>query len=504
MTNTTAQYTPAVGVNLLDPSVVALNGVPTNGIDVVGTASFGPTNQPTTFGSYAEGTTVFGNMQAAKYDGMTVVAAAGLNGGTAFNFVRITDGTDTAATTDATVSNAVAATLSAKYTGSLGNQITVNLVTGGRANTLTATVSAPGMTSELYPNLSTSAFWTNLANAVNLGSGVLRGPSLLLSITNANASVAAPAAPASYTLSGGTNGANTINASVLVGAQTVPAKGMYATAQTTGQILVLADCDDSTVWTTVAAFAEQNYKTTILTGPAGDTVSAAITRKSSAGLNSNRTVLLHGDWVSFDDTVNGLVRKISPQGFYAGMRANLLPSASTLNKVLNGIVTTERLASGSPYSTAETDQLFANGIDLITNPIPRGAAFGVRGGYTTTSIESENFDSWSTLSNYLAATLQSGTGLYVGGYINNDTYQNVTATLTYFLDGLVNAGILFLNSDGSLPFTVVCNASNNPQSQTALGYLVADVAVTYPGIVRFFNINMVGGTIVVTMTTQAA
>ena len=290
VTNTTAQYTPDVTISVLNPSVVSLNGVLTNIVDVVGTASWGPVNQSTTLGSYSDFAASFGPMVARKYDGGTIVATAGLNGGSAFTFTRVTDGTDLVANT---ILNS--ATIAAKYTGSLGNNINVLFSVGGKANSVSATVTLTGVASEIYPNIPTTNFWPAFAAAINSGTGVSRGPSNLVTVSVSNAAGAAPTAPVTVSLTGGADGVATINASVLVGTDGVNRTGMYATAHSGGQTLVLADCDDSTVWTTVDAFAASNYKLAVLVGPAGDTTANAIARKELVGLDSPYTVLLHGD-----------------------------------------------------------------------------------------------------------------------------------------------------------------------------------------------------------------
>ena len=42
-------------------------------------------------------------------------------------------------------------------------------------------------------------------------------------------------------------------------------------------------------------------------------------------------------------------------------------------------------------------------------------------------------------------------------------------------------------------WSVQLDASNNPSSQVALGYMEADVKVTYLSIVRYFLVNIQGG-----------
>jgi hypothetical protein len=65
---------------------------------VVGTANWGPVNSPVVFGDLAGASAAFGAMQNRKYDLLTQVALATLQGANNFVGVRVTDGTDVAAT----------------------------------------------------------------------------------------------------------------------------------------------------------------------------------------------------------------------------------------------------------------------------------------------------------------------------------------------------------------------------------------------------------------------
>jgi hypothetical protein len=49
------------------------------------------------------------------------------------------------------------------------------------------------------------------------------------------------------------------------------------------------------------------------------------------------------------------------------------------------------------------------------------------------------------------------------------------------------------STNGSLPFAVVCDLSNNPAPRTGLGYLQADVQVLYQAINEKFIVNVQGG-----------
>src|SRR4051812_49214874 len=95
--NTTALLVPDLIVQIVPPSWTLLNGVPTNILGVVGTANWGPVNSPTIAGGVADAARLFGTMQARKFDLTTAVAAAALQGAANFRLVRVTDGTDVAA-----------------------------------------------------------------------------------------------------------------------------------------------------------------------------------------------------------------------------------------------------------------------------------------------------------------------------------------------------------------------------------------------------------------------
>jgi len=47
--------------------------------------------------------------------------------------------------------------------------------------------------------------------------------------------------------------------------------------------------------------------------------------------------------------------------------------------------------------------------------------------------------------------------------------------------------------DGSQPYSVVCDLTNNPLSRTSLNYVQADIQVQYQSINEKFLINLEGG-----------
>ena len=495
--NTTALVVPDLYVQIVPPQNLVLNGVPTNVVGIVGTASWGPVGQPVivaTMADYAQG---FGPINARKYDMGTHVATAVQQGAQNFRCVRATDGTDSAAQITIPGTTVV---ITALYTGSLGNQITLVLSPGSKPGTWRLTVSLPGLQPELYDNLggSGASFWTGLTDAVNQGQGPQRGPSQLI-VVSAGGAIVAPS-PFALTLgtgTPGTDGATGVAAFQLVGADTPPRSGMFALRGQGCGIALLADADDSTQWTAQALFGLQEGIYMVLTGPAGDTINNAIETKSQAGLDSYAAKLMFGDWLWWSDQVNNTVRLVSPQGFVAGRLANLSPEQSSLNKPLYGIIGSQK--SGAPgsgqstsYSSAELALLLGAGIDVIANPQPAGAFWGVRAGHNSSSNAAVRGDNYTRLTNYIAATLAAGMGQYVGQVINADLFRRVRATQLSFLQAMFSQGMLG-STDGSVPFSVVCDASNNPASRTALGYVQSDAQVQYQAINEKFIVNLEGG-----------
>lgn len=495
--NTTALVVPDLYVQISAPQNLVLNGVPTDVLGIVGTASWGPVDQPVIIGSMAAQSRAFGPLVARRHDLGTQVAIASQQGAQNFRCVRVTDGTDTAA--QAAVPGTTV-TFTALHTGSLGNEIRVQMIAGSRPGTWRLTVSMPGWAPEVYDSLSGTGadFWTSVGQAVNSGQGPQRPASGLVVMSDGGATVA----PSSFqiqlgTTAAGTDGADGVVGSHLVGDDVSPRRGMYALRGQGCGIGILADCDDATTWTVQAQFGLQEGVYMIMTGAPGQDIQAAVDLKHQVGLDSYSAKLMFGDWLWWSDQVNDVQRLVSPQGFVAGRLANLSPEQSSLNKPLYGVVGSQR--SGLPesgeaaaYSSAELAVLLEAGIDVVCNPQPGGYFWGVRGGHNSASNPALNGDNYTRLTNYIAATLAHGMGRYVGMLINSDLFRNVRSTLLSFLQAMLGQGLLGSTS-GDVPFSVICDTSNNPASRTGLGYVQADVQIQYQAINEKFIVNVEGG-----------
>jgi uncharacterized protein len=495
--NTTALVVPDLYVQIVPPQNLVLNGVPTNIVGVVGTASWGPVGQPAIVATMADYAQRFGPLVARKYDMGTQVALAIQQGAQNFRCIRVTDNTDTAAQT---VVSGTTVTFTALYTGSLGNRVRLDLTPGSRANSWRLTISLPGLQPEVFDNVGGvgALFWTTLAKAVNQGQGPQRGPSQFI-VANAGGATVAPAAfsVALGSSTSGSDGADAVAVAGLVGVDTSPRTGMYALRGQGCGIALLADADDPNHWTAQAGLGLDEGIYMILTGPAGDTIPNAVAMKRQAGLDSYAAKLMFGDWLWWSDQVNATIRLVSPQGLAAGRLANLSPEQSSLNKPLYSVIGSQK--SGTPgsgqtasYSAADLAVLLGAGIDVVSNPQPGGSYWGVRGGHNSSLNSATNGDNYTRLTNYIAATLAAGMGQYVGQVINTDLFRRIRSTQLSFLQNMFGQGLLG-STDGSLPFSVICDTTNNPSSRTDLGYVQSDAQVQYQAINEKFIVNMEGG-----------
>jgi hypothetical protein len=148
--NIAALQAAGVYIQIVPPQLL-INGVATNIAGLVGSAAWGPVNAPTVVGSYANYAAQFGDMVPRKYDGGTHVWNAYQQGNqVVFQFVRATDGTDTAATVTL---QSTCLTLTSKFTGSRGNSQQITLGNGSAANSQRATLLTPGVLPEVFDNI---------------------------------------------------------------------------------------------------------------------------------------------------------------------------------------------------------------------------------------------------------------------------------------------------------------------------------------------------------------
>lgn len=498
--NTTALLVPDAYILIVPPAAQNINGVPTNIGGFVGTASWGPANSPVVAGSVAQYQAIFGTIQPRKYDMGTALAAAVLQGANNFRCVRVTDGTDAAATVTAQT-NCI--TFVSKYTGSGGNGTVVTISAGSQTGTFRAVVAMPGVSPETYDNiglgLTGNALWVAIAAAVNSGNTAFRGPSQIV-VAAAGAGTAAPSS-ASYNLTAGTDGATGVTGTTLVGTDGTgnSRTGMYALRGAGCAVIALVDCDTSSTWTTQAAFAISEATYAIGVTPAGDTISNAAATLASAGVDTAWFKLMIGDWCYWNDGFNNQQRLISPQGFVLGNLTNLAPNGSTLNKQLFGIIGTQKTIANQVYSSADLQLIGSSRLDIITNPVPGGAYFGCRFGKNTSSNPLINGDNYTRMTNYLATTGNASMGVFIGrlqaanaiGFTGTPS-ADAAAALRSFSANLQSSGLIGA-VNGPPAYNVEIDGGNNTQANVSLGQLNGLWQVQYQSVITTFALSVQGG-----------
>lgn len=487
--NPAAAAVPDIYVNINAPPSVVLPGAPSDILLVVGTASWGPKNSPAAFADPAQGSVIFGGVNARKYDLMTQAYAAAQNGAKNMRGIRVTDGTDTAGSV---VLQTNGLTVTSKYTGS-GHQTSVRIDPGSAANTFKVVVSRPGFAPEVFDNIpgTLNAAWVNIAAAINNGNAS-RGPSQLV-VATAGASTTSPTTGGGdVALTGGTDGVTSITAATLVGSDTAPRTGMYAGRNTGAAVGILADADDSTTWAAQAAYGLSELTYMFGVSPSGDTISNFKTL--TAGIDTPWFKPIFGDWCYWLDPTTGRTRLVSPQGFAAGAKVAIGPHQSLLNKPLLGIVGTQKSSANQVYSSTDLKAIQEARGDVVAYPCPGGEYFGMRFGRNSSSDRSRWQDTYTGMTNYLARSFDeaAGIGRFIGELITPDQMREAQNTIGGFLQNEWDEGRIG-NAQGTLPYRVTVDASNNPQEQVELGVEKATVMVQYLSVIETFYVDFTGG-----------
>lgn len=383
-------------------------------------------------------------------------------------------------------------TLTGKYTGT--PVVTVTLAAGTKASTTKATVAIAGLgiPTEVFDNISGlgNLFWVSLAAAINTGQNGVRGPSNIV-IAAGGPSAIAPVL-AVTTLTGGTDGAAGVTTQQLVGVDTAPRKGMYALRGQRCQVINLSDAWDETYWSAMSAFADSESLLIGVSSPIGDSISVCVASLATSGVDDSNFKLLLGDWCYWQDQVNGVTRLLAPATFWSGLRAATPPQNSTLNAQVQALVGTQRSSTGTAYSIADIAALIAGRVDVICNPAPGGPYFAPRTGRNSSSNATIWGENYPMLTNYIIASLAPVIGQVVGQLQNPTQRRQAKSTLDNFFATLAQGGIIG-TADGSQPWQVILNASNNPPNQVSAGIEQVGIKVVYQSVIEFFIVNLEGG-----------
>jgi hypothetical protein len=393
-------------------------------------------------------------------------------------------------------------TITAKYTGVLGNKIQFSIQNGTLANTYMAVVAFPGLPPEQFNNIggSGNTFWVNLAAAINNGTAY-HGPSAYV-VATAGGATAAPTVGSPVTLTGGTDGASGVTDATLMGQDVLPRKGMYVLRSAGCDCFTLIDHSTSADWAAIGEFALQETCYALQAEQSGNSYEEAISDRVSAGLDTPWFKLMTGDWPTFYDSYNGVSRLVNPTAFAIGIFGNLSPQQSSLNKPLTGISATETSTLGQTYSDTDLSLINTGGIDTIlpASQSPGGNYYSFATGRNASSNTAANGDEYTRMTNYLIRTSQSkAAGSFVGQLqsiqVNDQTRANAKSLFDGFSAQLASPQTgLGINGQGMIDgWATQCDLNNNPANLQALGYLFLYWQVRYLNVIRYFVVKFQGG-----------
>jgi uncharacterized protein len=360
-------------------------------------------------------------------------------------------GSPTETLTIASPSAVTGGTLTALYTGILGNQIKLSILPGSSSSKVNVLLTAwAGKSQEFYVGLpNTSAFWATLSSTLSGGAGPTVAASNLARFAVAGSgSPMKPQQVIASALAGGTDGRG-VSSGQLVGSATGGAtgqgSGLFALlpAKPFCQMASCVGLTDMTVAPNIQEFAFQNGIAMTLNQSINTDPTTAVQALNEFGID-NYQVICFIDWCQMFDPVNNVARYVSPDGPLAGLCAALAPQNSPLNKQLQGVITTSRLQAIGPYNNSEVGLANTNGLALVSNPIGQGPTFGF---VTAVNTSLDNIGTapieYTRMTNFLIQSIGANLGIYLGApqlqRPIDPTRAAISQSLNTFLNGMINA-----------------------------------------------------------------
>lgn len=340
-----------------------------------------------------------------------------------------------------------------------GNAVTSIVLTdpgSGYTSAPTVTISAPGGPGTQATATATLTTTGSIiaANITAGGNYPVSAPTITINSTGGSGAVLIPVLGSvnppslqSYAFSGGSNGNTGITAASLLGNDlTTNPTGMYALKSTSAFYMALADCDAPATWAEQVRFGLSYGIEPVLVGQSGQTIDQAITAKNTAAIPENisyATKILVGDYCKITDPTTQVPAFVSPQGFYAGVKAPLLPNACSLNKAVSGIISTQTTQQNKFYSRSDIARLAQNSLDAICiNPELNPNNFIFLTGQNASSNRTIGFDNYTTMIFYLARTLRTAAIPYIGQLMTPDVVADAKNSMEFFLQSLANEEII--------------------------------------------------------------
>lgn len=500
------QRVPATPVTPTGPAIGKLG--------IVGSAQWGAFNTPILASTAADLYAQLGNNTALK-NAIVRDALAAMPEASQLACVRVGDGTEAAATI--VVQDAVPATvftLTAVNEGDLPSagpikaqcEVSLKSGTAGAGPVFRIAITFPNATTEIFDNIvgyaapggayDAATFKANALAAINVGTAT-NAPSSRWTATTGISTAIPLLTP--FTASGGANGDSGLASADLIGVDGDTGRtGLYALrgAVQGGQVII-AGFTDATQAEALIGFASTEACLAGISFPLGTDTPTAIASIATNGITAPLIPCI--DWEKTLDPYSGLPVYVAPAAKVMGIIASLDyyqdPSNKPYGNGAQGVLGTERYAT--PITIGEATTRKAAGLQYLTNPIPRGAVWGLThgklvGGGNIADTRSADF---------IGLSLEVILGPFVGedqtDDANDATRSDANAAVISFL-AAQQAPVRKIDA-----FRNVVDTSNNTPTTVEQGFLNDSVAVRTLSGVEFVLVSEQVGT-TVQITAQAA
>jgi len=468
-------FTPDVNLREASPSP-SIRAAAVGIVGVVGQATRGPVGVPTRVTSLNDWVRKFGGYDAAQNgEGYMFMYNLFRSGASTVDFVRVTDGNETAAS--AAVDGSV---FELMQPGSYGNSVSVVI----SANSVTGFVDILFRNgSETYEYKAVT--FTDAQNSRYIQTVLDNAEEVdgFVKITTVGASN-----PATGTIlfTGGSNG--TVQGTSLLDSAFV---GQNTGNGLTGLVALEADDDVEIVVCTrtnlTLANALKDHVSLSSVSPrmavaapaSGTTVDTLATTMQS--FNSDRVVMTY-PFLQILNPFNNKKEYHAPTAFYAGLLSTLSYHISPSRNVVNGVIGTERA-----LTRGEVDTLSRNRVSPIT--LLSGFGFVVRNGYNTSNLPSLANVTRRRAVNFFAKTFETGLQQFVSRPHTPALRSDVVSVLSGLLQNEVNLGKIG-QVNGGTAFAVKCDAQNNPDSVVQQGQLIVDIQISLWSPADFINVTL--------------
>lgn len=439
----------------------------------------GPVNTPTLVGSLSDFGRIFGAYDSTLPEGYMFAYNFFNQGANQLNVVRVTDGTDTAASGRFTDSSS-GMIFQVQTTGTWGNAVTMTAAANAASGYVDLTFQYGATEKYTYKQVT----FTNINDARYIVTVLQNDPTNFVQV----AVVSNTANPGSGTITF-TNGSNGTNS----GAALTDAS---YTGTNTGGVLTGLVCfeADTTVNFVTTARSTETLNAAISThvtkqgltprmGIAapiqGTTVATVVTNMASY---NNDQMVYTFPWLQILNPNNNKKEYYSPVAFYAGLLSTLSYEQSPSRRQILGIVGTEK-----PLAQSDVDTLTSNRVSPIT--LLAGQGFVVRNGYNTSSNPSLANITRRRAANFFAIAFANGSQQFVSKPHTIQLRNDVKSAFSGLLQNEVTLGRIG-NVAGGKPFAVKCDDQNNPLSSVQAGRLMVDVQISLWSPADFILITM--------------